>query len=145
MNTSARRVVAVLFADGDREAHLVELLHDEALEPRHFGLLLGVVARELCEARHFGIDALLGRSKRLEITLIAGDDVAALTGFGFGGRGQDLFEGALHLLAVGDAFSGGIELYRIPVRERRVRHDYGDNHSDAQRIFLLERSVHSAS
>ena len=98
-------VESLVFAQVNGFAQFAELLADERLKSVESALLIGIVLGQFPDGFDFFVHRFLRALIRLQIPFLAGDDVAALAGFGilhFGKRGFQVFN---NLMAVGHPIS----------------------------------------
>ncbi|MBX3662455.1 MAG: hypothetical protein KF804_08405 [Burkholderiales bacterium] len=90
------------------------------------GGLLGIVVNQLQEALQFGADIREHPAVGLQIAGVAGDQVAAVAGFGTGDGGTHTFQPAQDVLALGDFTGCCLEHPRL-VEGEQGDHREGDN------------------
>ena len=105
-------------------------------------VLIGIVGGEIDDS--FDVFLVIGPSflVRIEKHLVAGDDEAALAGFGLGDRGDELLEAGEDLVRVCDPIGGVLQLVRLVHRQDRVQHDQDPEHANRQEYASLPERWH---
>ncbi len=95
-----RRIESLRAAEVDCLLKLGELGVDRLRDRRKPPLLVGIVERELAKIDEGCVDSGYSRFVRLEVILVAGEEITALSGFGVLELGHKIREIDPHLMAV---------------------------------------------
>ena len=133
-----RGLEACFLPEGDRRAEHVQRSADELSKLWDAQLLPGVARGQPRNRREALVDDSKGLAIRLEVSLVTGQEEAALAGLGVLHRGKKAVERNQHLVRPADEGGVAMQLPRVAERDARVGRDQEGEDREARGQPLVE-------